>query len=279
MPHDQQISTTHPGCVLFLLDQSGSMASGFADPQAASLTRAQGVADAVNRVLMELVLACTQGAEVRDRFHIGVITYGDDQALLAPNFPGLRSLSDLANHPLRVETRTRKVPDGAGGLVDSSFNLPVWFDPCAAGGTPMRAAAELAHTLLEPWVQAHPASFPPVVVNITDGESTDGNPCPALLRLRNLATRDGEVLVLNLLLSDRHGSTRVAWPTSSQQAPEGPLRNLVEVSSPLPESVRRYANDRVELALQPGCLAAVLNGGILDVIQMLRIGTLARNAA
>jgi len=50
-------------------------------------------------------------------------------------------------------------------------------------------------------VAQHPKSFPPVVINITDGESTDGDPYPASAAIRELETEDGNVLLLNLHLS------------------------------------------------------------------------------
>jgi hypothetical protein len=42
--------------------------------------------------------------------------------------------------PARVETRTKKVSDGAGGLVDQAVKFPIWFDAVASGGTPMCGA-------------------------------------------------------------------------------------------------------------------------------------------
>ena len=56
----------------------------------------------------------------------------------------LLPISVVANAPLRVEQRTRKVDDGAGGLIERPFRFPVWFEPTAGGKTPMNAAVELA---------------------------------------------------------------------------------------------------------------------------------------
>ena len=72
------------------------------------------------------------------------------------------------------------VPDGAGGIVEQSVRIPVWFEPVADGGTPMCQAAGEAKRIIEGWIAEHPDSFPPIVIHITDGESTDGNPTSRL---------------------------------------------------------------------------------------------------
>src|SRR5207248_10088428 len=118
-PYAAEISRSNPTCFLFLVDQSGSMKKPFSGQ--AEKTKAQGVADAINRLLQNLVLKCTKSEGIRDYFHVGVIGYGTQ---VGPAFGGalagrrLVPISDLANSPLRVEQRARKVDDGAGGLVD-----------------------------------------------------------------------------------------------------------------------------------------------------------------
>ena len=74
MPYTAEISRSNPSCYLFLVDQSGSMAKPFGGEK--DKTKAQGVADAINRLLQNLVLKCTKSQAVRDYFHVGVIGYG-----------------------------------------------------------------------------------------------------------------------------------------------------------------------------------------------------------
>ena len=71
-------------------------------------------------------------------------------------------------------------PDGAGGLVDKMVKFPIWFDPRAYGGTPMKEAFQKAQLILKSWLEQHPNCFPPVVIHITDGMSTDGDPSPEM---------------------------------------------------------------------------------------------------
>src|SRR4030088_2566647 len=114
MPYAAEISRTNPACFLFLGDQSGSMIKPFGGQ--AGKIKAQGVADAINRLLQNLVLKCAKSDGIRDYFYVGVIGYG---TRVAPAFGGalagrrLVPVSDIAKSPLRVEQRTKKVDDGA----------------------------------------------------------------------------------------------------------------------------------------------------------------------
>jgi hypothetical protein len=109
-----------------------------------------GVADAINRLLQNLVLKCAKEEGVRDYFYVGVLGYGTK---VGPAFTGplagrdLVPINEVGNMPARVEARTRKVDDGAGGFVDQTIRLPIWFDPVANGGTPMCQAFHQASLL------------------------------------------------------------------------------------------------------------------------------------
>src|SRR5262249_58102047 len=83
MPYTAEISRTNPSCFMFLVDQSGSMMKPFGGER--GKIKAQGVADALNRLLQNLVLKCTKSGGIRDYFHVGVIGYG---AKVGPAFGG-----------------------------------------------------------------------------------------------------------------------------------------------------------------------------------------------
>lgn len=187
--YSAEISRSNPSCFLFMIDQSGSMS----DPFEAS-SKAESVSGAINRLMQNLIIKCAKSEGIRDYYHVGVIGYG---ASVGPAFGGVLAgkelvpISEIADHPSRLEKRLKKIPDGAGGLVDQIVKFPVWLDPVASGGTPMCQAMEPAHTILSQWVSEYAHCFPPVVIHITDGESTDGDPTPAMERIRELATGDG----------------------------------------------------------------------------------------
>src|SRR6476660_5844200 len=141
MAFSAEISRTNPTCLLFLVDQSSSMDGPFGGQPGKK--KSEGVADAINRLLQNLVLKCAKADGVRDYFHVGVIGYGSD---VKPSLAGtdennpLVPISVVANNPLRLEQRKRMVDDGAGGLIEQSFRMPIWFEPTVGKSTPMNAA-------------------------------------------------------------------------------------------------------------------------------------------
>jgi hypothetical protein len=278
MAYSVEISRANPTCFVLLLDQSTSMTDPITAGEAPK-RKADAVADALNRLLFELSLKCAKEEGVRDYFHVAVIGYG---ARVGSAFGGalagrdLVPLSQVADNPLRVEERAKKVPDGAGGLVETTARFPVWVDPVANGGTPMSQALREAVALVERWVSDRPGCFPPIVINLTDGESTDGDPSEPASRLRALATADGPVLVFNLHVTGGH-ATPVVFP--SAEVGETGLsdefaRLLFGMSSPLPPHMLAYATSQ-GVAVSEGSRGFVFNADITSVVQFLDIGTRA----
>ncbi len=273
MPYTAEISRANPSCFLFLIDQSGSMADPFGVGES-SRRKADGVADAINRLLQNLVIKCAKEEGVRDYYHVGVIGYG---AHVGPAFSGplagreLVPVSEVGNMPARIEERTKKVDDGAGGLVDQPIRFPIWFDPVANGGTPMCQALGVAHRILQSWLSQHPACFPPIVINITDGEATDGDPSGPADAIRKLSSNDGEVLLFNVHLSSQR-ATPIEFPDTEVGLPDQFAQLLFRMSSPLPAYMRSIAQQE-GYRVSEGTRGFVFNADIVAVIRFLDIGT------
>jgi hypothetical protein len=273
MAYSAEISRTNPSCFVFLIDQSGSMADAFGAGEG-SQRKADGVANAINRLLQNLVLKCAKEEGIRDYFHVGVIGYG---AQVGPAFSGALSgrelvpISEVGNSPARVEQRTKKVEDGAGGLVDQQVRFPIWFEPVANDRTPMCQALGQARTMLEKWLAQHPNCFPPIVINITDGEATDGSPTGPAQEIKQLRSNDGEVLLFNLHLSAQR-STAIECPNSDASLPDQFAKQLFQMSSPLPDYMLNIARQQ-GMAASEGSRGFVFNGDMIAVIKFLDIGT------
>lgn len=270
--------TTHtPGCILVLVDQSGSMADPFTDPAGKGVSKARGVASGVNRMIEQLVLLNTKGATVLDRCHLAVLGYGRGATHRLAGWPSVLPLSQVAASPLRHAVSSVETYDGIGGFVTVETHQPVWVEPVAYGGTPMCAALREAGTLLEAWVQQHPDSCPPIVLHLTDGVPTDGDPAEAFAALAGIGTRHGGTLVFNLLLGEPGAAPR-AW-LRAEDLPEGdPLTPLVRGASVLPEGMRHRAEALYGRPLPPEARAAVLNGDSRDVVRLFDIGSVAAHA-
>jgi hypothetical protein len=272
-----EISRDHPGCIVFLLDQSQSMGEQFAGDMRTS--KAKALADAINKLLMSLILRCTQNVDEGPRgyFDVGVIGYGysldgGPGPCLGGVLEGheLVSIKDLANNYLRVEERTRMVADGAGGLAQTRVRFPVWFDPVAVDGTPMREAIQLAHDILCSWIAEHRRSYPPIVINITDGEPND-DPTSAASELTALETDDGKVLLYNLHLSHLPASP-LLFPATSAGLPDDFAQLLFRISSPVPSRIQEEL--RLEgYSIEADARGFVFNSDAVALIQFLDIGT------
>lgn len=275
MAYTAEISRANPTCVLILLDQSGSMADKWGGAGEVARTKAQSAADTVNRWLMELVLRCTKAEGVRDYFHVGVIGYG---GRVGPAFGGaLRDLelipvSQLADNPLRVEERTRKMEDGAGGLVDQTTRFPIWFEPTTVNGTPMCQALSQAERIVTEWVTEHPASFPPVIINISDGEPTDGNPTAVSEAIRRLGTEDGSCLLFNIHISATPGQA-IEFPVDEAGLPDEHARLLFGMSSELTDQMRMYAGQAYSSQPSVGARGFAFQADAVLLIKFLDIGS------
>jgi hypothetical protein len=277
MPYQAEISRGNPSCFLFLIDQSGSMQDPFGAGES-SKRKADGVADAINRLLQNLAIKCAKPEGVRDYYHVGVIGYGTQ---VGPAFGGglagkeLVAISEVASMPARVEERTKKVDDGAGGLVDQTIKFPIWFDPIANGGTPMCQALTRAHSIIQGWLNAHPSCFPPIVINITDGEATDGDASIPAQSLKQLSSSDGNVLLFNVHLSS-HQAASIEFPDNEERLPDEFARLLFRMSSQLPEYMRSLAQQE-GFAVSENTRGFVFNADIVAVIRFLDIGTRPSN--
>lgn len=281
MPYSAEISRRSPAAFLFLLDQSASMQEAFGGAEErgdAAPSKARVLADTVNRLVQDLVLRAAKEDGVRDYFHIGVAGYGERVGWLvtpaegfgAPG--GLVPVSHLAERPLRLDTRLRRVPDGHGGLAERRTRVPVWFEPTARGGTPMCAALDLATQAVRTWSDAYPDSFPPVVVNVTDGEATDGDPLRYARELRTYGTRDGEALLFNVHLSSTDEAP-VAFPSSVDELPrDANARALFDMASALPFTMRAAA-EAEGLRITLDTRGFVYNADPAALVRLLEIGT------
>ena len=258
MAYEAEISRDHPGCFLFLIDRSGSMADRIGDKRGGK-TKAQGVADAINDLLNDLILKCTGPEGVRDYFDVGVIGYGEK---VESAFTGVLAHQDLV--PLSEAAKYR-----SGSVSKQGAKIPLWFAPVAEGDTYMCAALKKAYDVLGAWVQRHPSSFPPIVVNITDGDAKDGNPIQPAARITNLSTNDGNVLIFNCHISAKTDKP-ILFPRDAKLLPAyGP--RLYQMSSVMPphflEAARKLGFDVVD-----NTRGFAFNAELTDLVKFLDLG-------
>lgn len=267
-----EISRTNPAAFLFLIDQSGSMSRRDEYEQ----PLANAVSDSINRLLQNLVIKCSKSEGVRDYFDVGVIGYGDSECY--NGFKGplgssiFNKISAIADNPYKIEERKKKIPDGAGGIVEQSIKFPVWFEPMASGLTPMCQAFRRAAQEVAGWCEHHLQSFPPIIINITDGEPTDGDPEEIAEMIKQIKTTDGGVLVFNLHIDI--AKNEILYVNSEDQLPDENAKRLFRMSSQFTPTMWDIALS-MGYKIQQGARGYAYNARFESLINFLDIGTRA----
>jgi hypothetical protein len=277
--YDHTFSRQNPGCIVMLLDRSESMGSQWRN---SGMTLADGAARAINRLLFDLCIKSTKevGGAVRDYFHVLVLGYGARPVAGGEGVEsafggrltgrGIIPLSELAGAPLAL----REEP--SVDAMAATTKMPIWVDPVYGYRTPMCEAIAVAGGHVFEWVEDHPESFPPIVINITDGLVTDSPYEGAELaewakRLETVETLDGPTLLFNVFLSSE--GDPAFFPTSGHHFPD-PGPQLFDMSSPLPAPMVRNAQ-AAGVAVLPGARAMCFNADLEALVKFLEIGTRA----
>ena len=240
MSYTKEINRKNPTCFLFVIDQSGSMD----EQMAGGSIKSEFVADVLNRTIAETIVRCTKADGVRDYFDIGVIGYGGERVGSA--FGGelanrkLIPISQIESNPLRIEERDQDLDGGDDVMEKQRVKFPVWIDPIHDGGTPMREAMSIIAETVAEWCDSHPSSYPPTVVHVTDGQSTDGDPEDIADAIKGISTNDGEVLLFNLHVDNEAGD-EILFPSSEDELPDEYGKLLFRMSSPFPEHLASVA--------------------------------------
>ena len=275
MTYSAEISRRNPGLFIFMLDQSRSMSHRIGGGER---SKALEASEAVNRQIYELIYRCTKTDGVRDYFEIGIIGYGSkpDSATSLLGESTIVPISKLAESPLRMVKRKEKLTDPDGNEVETEFEFPVWFEPVSNSNTPMVSAFRMATEWIDDWLAEHTNSYPPIIINISDGAATDGDPLEAARHLMEMKSNDGNVLIWNCHLSELKDASPVIFPSSENDLPSGEryARQLFEMSSPLPGSFINIAHER-SLTVSESSRGYVFNAGLDELLELLDIGTRA----
>ncbi|MBA2677110.1 MAG: VWA domain-containing protein [Ktedonobacteraceae bacterium] len=276
--YSQAWSATRPGCLILLLDQSGSMSDPFGNQMAGSGRRkCDMVATVLNGFLNELIVTNTIAQKdgtimVRPRADVAVLGYEGSFVgpILGGNLAGRAfvSLPDLQMNPLTIERRMKKEIDEIGMEVEIPVQFPVWVQPKAGGGTPMCAALREANEMALQWSLSHPDSYPPVIINVSDGMGNDGDIVNVARQLSDISTNDGQALLFNVHITDIHKGT-VAYPAAEGELPNDRYaKKLFTISSLIPETSRTLLQSLLGRQVFPGARGLIFNGDAASVRQM-----------
>jgi uncharacterized protein YegL len=265
MPYKKlPIGMNQPGLIVVLIDQSASMANPYGG---GGMSKKEFAALAVNRCIYAIMNACKAGESIKDRCHIGVIGYGKVTEVLVGGNP-----SQLGALVKRTQVSKKKVPDRAGSLVEIEERLPIWIEPRAENGTPLHVAFDLTAELIDAWINENPDNFPPVVINITDGEPNNRSQAEtAARRLLSLATSDGNVLLLNAHIADA-AAQEIKLPSDENGLPNDFARLLYQISSVLPKPMLDAAVN-AGFAPSPAARGLIVNASTETLTNLIAFGS------
>ncbi len=268
MAYTEKMSSANPGCMILMIDQSLSMDDSYGN----NGEKKKNLASlAVNRVINEIVEASSDGEGIKDRCFIGVIGYGTKN-------PGVDlilgdMISQIAENPTRVEQVKKKISDGAGGLVEIDEDFPVWVEPVAEWGTPMDSAFKRASQLAKDWCDSHPDSFPPLVINISDGEPNDESSTRVEAeKLLKISNNDGNVLLLNVHIADGLKDS-IKLPSDKNIFNDHLAEFLFDISSELPDLLIAEAQKSGFNNIVKGARGMVYNADAESLVRLLNFGS------
>lgn len=266
MNYSKQMSSAEPGLILILIDQSGSMSENYVQ-QPQPQTKAEFASMAVNRVINEIINANADGVRVKDRCFIAVIGYGSDVSLIKAGM-----LEELANNPEDTIPLKKREPDGAGGIIEIDYQMPIWVKPKAENTTPMHTAFAEAKKVVSEWIGNRPEHAAPIVINITDGMPNEEPATKAeALSLMKLNTSDGNVLIFNAHISDKKLGEDVL-PSDRALLKNSYAKFLFDISSEIPSSMFPAAQ-KSGFAPENASRGMVFNADAETLVRLLNFGS------
>ena len=292
-----EISRNNPACFLFLVIQCMGMGfpmpghEGTPGPGGKGYTKEDAAVDAVNRIVDTLSQRCSSGMHVRDYFHIGILGFttkgklrmGGDLQInnylggTTPEQPFLpiSKVVEVAD----IQERQVKENIGGGEIVEVTRRMPVWLrrSTRSKNWDPMCGILRFVESPLRDWIDQYPDSYPPIVIIICDGWSSDGSPHEEAERIKNLQTTDGNVLLFAVHISDDEKKVPTHFPSREQgliSMGEGAddSKMMFRLTSVLPEGARQAAAS-LGFTVDEDSRGFVLNADAVSLAQFMDIGT------
>jgi hypothetical protein len=226
----------------------------------------------INNSIKDICLANMNGVIPKDRVHISIITYNNTVEVQVSDY-----LSKIYENPKNTIKVRKKVPDGAGGLIEIDTETQNWVDANATGVTHMAEAFRTAKELIHGWIREHTDGAAPIIINVSDGMPYDGisedeskfRCIQEVLEIKDIQTGDGAPLVFNAHIGEKGSPCK--YPTSNNNLGEQ-ARFLFEISSDIPESMMKTAK-HIELEAVFGSKGMISNASPVELIKFINFGS------
>ena len=265
----QQFSSAHPGLIAYVIDQSGSMS----EPYPEGGTKAKFTQLAVSSAINETINANFDGETPKDRANISLIGFGKSVQEIRTD-----KLSEFANNPYRIESGTKKVSDGNGGLVEVAVQNPVYFEPVADGLTPLAEALGVVKQVFIRIKEKYPESPDSVAILVTDGMPRSEGVDDAVEEANAIALAE-EIKAMGGLIFGCHignGRNKCEFPVTEDELPDDQAKFIYKVCSIVPESYKEAAR-KLELNVSENSRAMVTNADPTTFVKFINFGSSGTN--
>ena len=276
--YTQEITRRHRAAFVLVLDRSGSMQERIRLGRM-NITRAEAVTLMANALITELIDRCRRTDSLRNYYDIAVVGYGNDEVEMLLGKSGFISIAELADMaPAKSDISIEEeLSDGSSAMV--AHSIMQWLSPKAEGKTPMYEAMLRVRDLVKDWCdkEQNKESFPPIVINITDGESSDCDDrelCDICSQIRRTATDDGNTLLLNIHISANNTIPSMVFPMAEELATaDRYAHTLAECSSIMPEAFAEAIHSLKGAGAVPPYYGMGYNATIVELLSIINIGS------
>lgn len=276
--YSQEITRQHRTAFILALDRSGSMQESVRFGKKV-MSKAEAVSIIANALITELIDRCRRTDSLRNYYDVAVVGYSNDNIEMLLGRDGMLSIDDLS----RISPRRRTLSDEEQLSEQNSaifqHSLDEWFTPHAEGNTPMYEAMLRVRDLAKEWCEKseNRQSFPPVVINITDGEASDcdDNELRDICeQIKRIATDDGNVLLINIHISTDSTLPAIIFPMAEELTGAGRYsRLLAECSSIMPSAFDSAICEMKGRGATPPFFGMGYNASIIELLSMVNIGS------
>lgn len=237
-----------------------------------------------NFAIDELVMRTTRAGDIRDYYDIAILRYSGDgvEPIIENDNNDIRmvhinNLHDIVPQPACYNI-VQEEEDGSQSTMPLILNE--WVKPMATGIAPMYEAFVHIKDLVKRWCDDsfNRMSFPPIVINITDGccgDAEENELIDIANDIQKIGTQDGTTLLVNVFLANEADNTEsTIFPTECDIfSDDHDCQMLFNMSSTLPENLEYIIRDIAccDNARPYKCFAR--NASICEILTATDIGT------
>ena len=276
--YSQEITRQHRTAFILALDRSGSMQESVRFGKKV-MSKAEAVSIIANALITELIDRCRRTDSLRNYYDVAVVGYSNDNIEMLLGRDGMLSIDDLSRISPRRRTFSNEEQLSEQNSAIFQHSLDEWFTPHAEGNTPMYEAMLRVRDLAKEWCEKseNRQSFPPVVINITDGEASDcdDNELRDICeQIKRIATDDGNVLLINIHISTDSTLPAIIFPMAEELTGAGRYsRLLAECSSVMPSAFDSAICEMKGRGATPPFFGMGYNASIIELLSMVNIGS------